>query len=221
VKEAKRVRPRGVVMVDYPGFNLRFAKALWKLGIPVVWYISPQVWVWRKGNIKKLAKYCKKMLVIFPFEPEVYEGSGLDAEFVGHPLVEIVQERTVPGIERDPNCFLLLPGSRSGEVSRLLEPMLDTVCELHKTHPQLYFVIAASREKMRIFPLSARTGEGCEELRQGLLRHFAGEYEKTVLIPYHDGETLAALYRDRVILNREDTEEGIRITYCTTREENQ
>lgn len=83
------------------------------------------------------------------------------------------------------------------------------------------FYALASRERMRIFPLSARTGEGCEALRQGLLRHFAGEHEKTVLIPYHDGETLAALYRDRVILNREDTEEGIRITYCTTEEENQ
>ena len=97
-REAGKSHPHGVVMVDYPGFNLRFAKAMWKLGIPVIWYISPQVWVWRKGNIKKLAKYCRKMLVIFPFEPDVYKGSGLDVEFVGHPLVEIVQERTDPSI---------------------------------------------------------------------------------------------------------------------------
>ena len=146
VKEAKRVRPRGVVMVDYPGFNLRFAKALWKLGIPVVWYISPQVWVWRKGNIKKLAKYCKKMLVIFPFEPEVYEGSGLDAEFVGHPLVEIVQERTDPSIERDPDTVLLLPGSRKKEIKYLLEPFLETVSILKMRRPELSFVISAPRE---------------------------------------------------------------------------
>ena len=147
-KEAKRVRPRGVVMVDYPGFNLRFAKAMWKLGIPVVWYISPQVWVWRKGNIKKLAKYCKKMLVIFPFEPEVYEGSGLDAEFVGHPLVEIVHERTDSSIVRDPETILLLPGSRRKEIKYLLDPFLETASILKMRHPELSFVISAPRESI-------------------------------------------------------------------------
>lgn len=80
------------------------------------------------------------------------------------------------------------------------------------------FYALASRENMRVFAISARTGEGCEDLRQGLLRHFAGEYERTVTIPYHDGESLAALYRQRVILNREDTDEGVRITYCSTEE---
>lgn len=80
------------------------------------------------------------------------------------------------------------------------------------------FYALASRENMRVFAISAKTGEGCEDLRQGLLRHFAGEYERTVTIPYHDGESLAALYRQRVILNREDTDEGVRITYCSTEE---
>lgn len=80
------------------------------------------------------------------------------------------------------------------------------------------FCTLASRENMRVFAISAKTGEGCEDLRQGLLRHFAGEYERTVTIPYHDGESLAALYRQRVILNREDTDEGVRITYCSTEE---
>ena len=90
IREAGKRRPLEVILIDYPGFNIRFAKAMWKAGIPVVWYISPQVWVWRRGNIRKLAKYCRKLMVIFPFEPEVYEGSGLDVEFVGHPLVDIV-----------------------------------------------------------------------------------------------------------------------------------
>ena len=80
------------------------------------------------------------------------------------------------------------------------------------------FYTLAAREKMRIFPLSAHTGEGCDELKNALLRHFAGEYETTVTVPYSDGGTLAALYRDKVILSREDTEEGIRITYCTKEE---
>lgn len=146
--EAKKCRPRCVVMVDYPGFNIRFAKAMWKLHIPVVWYISPQVWVWRKGNIKKLAKYCKKMLVIFPFEPDVYKGSGLDVEFVGHPLVEIVRERTDPAIVRDPETVLLLPGSRRKEIKYLLPDFLRTASILKLRRPELSFVISAPRESI-------------------------------------------------------------------------
>lgn len=148
IREAKKRRPRAVVMVDYPGFNIRFAKALWKAGIPVIWYISPQVWVWRKGNIAKLAKYCRKLMVIFPFEPEVYEGSGLDVEFVGHPLVDIVQSRTDAAIERDANTFLLLPGSRKKEIDYLLEPFLKTVSLLKTRHPNMKFIAALPRERV-------------------------------------------------------------------------
>lgn len=148
LKEAKRVKPRGVVMVDYPGFNIRFAKAMWKIGIPVVWYVSPQVWAWRKGNIKKLEKYCKKLLVIFPFEPEVYKDSSLDVEFVGHPLVEIVQERTDPAIMRDPETVLLLPGSRRKEIKYLLDPFLEASSILKMRYPELSFVISAPRESI-------------------------------------------------------------------------
>lgn len=148
IREAKKRRPAAVILVDYPGFNIRFAKAMWKAGIPVVWYISPQVWVWRKGNIGKLAKYCRKLMVIFPFEPEVYEGSGLDVEFVGHPLVDIVRGRADSSIERDPNSVLLLPGSRKKEIDYLLEPFLKTVSILKSRHPKLQFIVAAPREKI-------------------------------------------------------------------------
>ncbi len=146
-REAARQRPDAVVMVDYPGFNIRFAKRLWKLGIPVIWYISPQVWVWRKSNIPKLAKYCRKLLVIFPFEPEVWKDSGLDTEFAGHPLVEIVRERTDPSIRRDPERILLLPGSRKSETSRLMDPFLETALLLRRRHPHLKFAISAPRKK--------------------------------------------------------------------------
>ncbi len=147
--EAKRRRPDAVVLIDYPGFNIRFAKRLKKAGVPVVWYISPQVWVWRKSNIPKLARYCTKMMVIFPFEVEVYKGSGLDVEFVGHPLVEIVRERRDPSLHRDPKRVLLLPGSRRSETKRLLFPMLETVAILKQRHPDLTFEIATPREKVR------------------------------------------------------------------------
>lgn len=146
--EAACVRPDAVVLIDYPGFNIRFAKMLWKLGIPVIWYISPQVWAWRKSNIPKLAKYCRKMMVIFPFEPDVYKGTGLDTEFVGHPLVGLVKGRVDASIVRDPDRILLLPGSRKSETSRLFEPMLRTVAILHARHPELKFAIAAPRQRI-------------------------------------------------------------------------
>ena len=147
VKRAQAERPDVVMVIDNPGFNIRLAKKLWKLGIPVVWFISPQVWVWRKSNIPRIAKYCRKLIVIFPFETDVWAGSGLETHFGGHPLVEIVRERTDPTIKRDPNHILILPGSRSSETSRLLEPFLKTVLLLHQRHPELRFTISLPREK--------------------------------------------------------------------------
>ena len=146
VRRAAEERPDCVVLIDYPGFNMRFAKKMHKLKIPVIWYISPQVWAWKKGRIRELAEYCSKMLVIFPFETEVYKDSGLDTEFVGHPLVDIIKERTDRKIKRDKNLFLLLPGSRSNEVNRLFVPMLETAVKLYERHPELRFVAAAPRE---------------------------------------------------------------------------
>jgi len=147
IELAKKERPDVVMVIDNPGFNIRLAKQLWKLGIPVVWFVSPQVWVWRKSNIPRIAKYCRKLVVIFPFEEEVWAGSGLETHFGGHPLIEIVRERTDPTLKRDPNHVLILPGSRGSETSRLLEPFLKTVLILHKRHPELYFTISLPREK--------------------------------------------------------------------------
>ncbi len=140
--------PAAAVLIDYPGFNLRLAKRLWKLNVPVVWYISPQVWAWKKGRAAKLATYCAKMLVIFPFEVKVYKEYDLDVEFVGHPLVDIARESGLESVERDDNLVLLLPGSRSNEVNRLFIPMLETAVELKKRHPELRFVAAAPRESV-------------------------------------------------------------------------
>ena len=147
VELAKTTRPDVVMVIDNPGFNIRLAKQLWKLGIPVVWFVSPQVWVWRKSNIPRIAKYCRKLIVIFPFEEEVWAGSGLETHFGGHPLIEIIRERTDPTLKRDPNHILILPGSRGSETSRLLVPFLKTVLILHQRHPELYFTISLPREK--------------------------------------------------------------------------
>lgn len=148
VNKAKEERPDAVVLIDYPGFNMMLAKALSKAGIPVIWYISPQVWAWKKYRIKQLEKYCRKMLVIFPFEVEVYQDTTLDTEFVGHPLLEMVEARRDPAIVRNPDILVLLPGSRSVEINRLLKPMLETATELKKRHPNLNFVLTAPREKI-------------------------------------------------------------------------
>ena len=84
----KELQPCSVLLVDYPGFNLRLAKKVKKLGIPVIYYVSPQVWAWANWRIKKIAHIVDKLLVILPFEVAVYKNTGLDVEFVGHPLIE-------------------------------------------------------------------------------------------------------------------------------------
>ncbi|WP_294433249.1 lipid-A-disaccharide synthase [uncultured Victivallis sp.] len=148
VRAAKQERPDEVVLIDYPGFNLLFALMMYLNRIPVVWYVCPHLWVWGKWRLPVLAKICTKMLVIFPFEEEVFAPTRLRATFVGHPLVDIVEERRNPEIERSPEEFLLLPGSRTMEINFLLRPMLDTISRLAERHPELKFHLSAPREKI-------------------------------------------------------------------------
>jgi lipid-A-disaccharide synthase len=148
LRKADQEKPDAIVLIDYPGFNLRLAKQLHKRGHKVIWYVSPQVWSWGKRRIPKLAEYCNKMMVIFPFEPEIYAGTGLDVEFVGHPLIEIMTEKRAPDVVRDPNTLLLLPGSRTMEINRLLIPMFNTVLELSRNHSKLRVVLPTPRQKI-------------------------------------------------------------------------
>ena len=162
-------RPDVIVLIDYPGFNLRFAHEMYSHRLPVVWYISPQVWVWGKRRIPTLAKLCRKMLVIFPFEKEVYAKTRLDVEFVGHPLIDIMNENK-PGVIRDPDRFLLLPGSRKDEIRRLLPVMLETVLLMEKTKPGLKYTISTPRESIKamvegiVEDFRSRNGDGLPEM---------------------------------------------------------
>lgn len=129
-----------VVLIDFPDFNLHIAKAAKKLGIPVVYYISPQVWAWRRGRIKTIARLVNKMLVVFPFETALYEKAGVDVEYVGHPLVDIARTdvtrtdaRRSLGIDEASIVVSLLPGSRTGEISRILPIMLEAAGIINKT----------------------------------------------------------------------------------------
>ena len=148
VKQAKTERPDRVVLIDYPGFNLLFALVMYCNEIPVIWYVCPHLWVWGKWRLPVLAKICSKMLVIFPFEVEVFAETPLKADFVGHPLVDIVEGRRDPSLVRDPNAFLLLPGSRTMEIERLLPTMLEAVYQLSQKHPQLRFYLSTPRERI-------------------------------------------------------------------------
>lgn len=150
VARAAAERPALVVLIDYPGFNLRFAKQMRALDIPVVYYVSPQVWAWGKGRVPRIAKLVKRMLVIFPFEESLYTKVGLPTRFVGHPLVDLLTgaAQQTP-VTREPNLVLLLPGSRFSEVDRLLAPMVATADALAASQPHLRFVIATPRPAVR------------------------------------------------------------------------
>jgi lipid-A-disaccharide synthase len=116
------------VLIDYPGFNLNIAKKLKAMGVKIIYYISPQVWAWGSGRVKKIQKLVDKMLVVFPFEEEFYKSSGVAAEFVGHPLLERISEHNfLPreelfekfGLDKSKEILLLLAGSRKHEVEKI------------------------------------------------------------------------------------------------------
>lgn len=135
--EVDERRPRLAVLIDSPGFNLRLAKALWRRGIPVVYYISPQVWAWHRSRVKGIARWVAHMLVLFPFEVDFYERYGVPVTHVGHPLVDEVPElRQVWDREgrahrsEAQRRLALLPGSRDSEVEALLPVMLESARRL-------------------------------------------------------------------------------------------
>src|SRR5208283_4689866 len=126
VREAERRRPDAAVLIDFPDFNLRLAHELHKRDIPVVYYVSPQLWAWKQGRIERVRKSVRKMLVIFPFEETFYRKRSIEAQFVGHPLADlappdITRERFAAEYKLDParQWISLLPGSRRAEVSRI------------------------------------------------------------------------------------------------------
>ena len=147
--EVDRARPQAAVLIDYPDFNLRLARQLHARGVPVVYYVSPQVWAWRRGRIRAIRETVARMLVIFPFEEALYREAGVPVSFVGHPLVDLVRrEPDVAGVRRslglDPGrpVVALLPGSRAQEIAHHLSRLAGTVRLLQQRRPELQFVLA-------------------------------------------------------------------------------
>ncbi len=132
-------RPDVLVLIDYPGFNLRFARIAKKRGIKVVYYISPQVWAWHRSRVKKMKTVVDKMLVIFPFEEEFYRREGIDVEFVGHPLLEVLETGLDRagffkrfGIPPETRILALIPGSRTQEIHNIFPVMLGVARRLQQ-----------------------------------------------------------------------------------------
>ncbi|WP_312899930.1 lipid-A-disaccharide synthase [Chryseobacterium taichungense] len=132
-EDIKNNRPDVLILVDYPGFNLRIAKFAKELGIKVVYYISPQLWAWKEGRVEIIKKYVDEMMVILPFEKDFYKKHGVNSHFVGHPLLDAISTLEDINIEKfraenglnEKEIIALLPGSRKQEVEKMLEMMLS------------------------------------------------------------------------------------------------
>jgi lipid-A-disaccharide synthase len=149
LREIEAGRPDAVVLIDYPGFNLRLARALRPtVHRPrIIYYISPQVWAWNRGRIKQMAQWLDLMLCIFPFEAELYNQSGLRTIFVGHPMSERLEPLRVEG-PRDPDLIALFPGSRRREIRKILPILLAAARQLARSKPKLHFEIAAASAEL-------------------------------------------------------------------------
>jgi lipid-A-disaccharide synthase len=160
-------RPAAFIGADYPGFNLGLEEQLRAAGIPTVHFVGPQIWAWRRGRIKKIQRAVSHMLVIFPFEQELYEQAGVPVTYIGHPLAEtiplepdVAAARRALGIPQDAAVVTVMPGSRMSEVKYLTEPYLRTVQLLAAREPALRFVapMAGARQTAYFKELAARAG---------------------------------------------------------------
>lgn len=164
IREAEQRKPDAAILIDFPDFNLRLARELHKRQIPIIYYVSPQLWAWRQGRIRQIQKYVRKMLVIFPFEKEFYQGHQVDVEYVGHPLAE----KSPPAITRAQYAaenkldasklwVALLPGSRRKEFSLNFGPMMESAGRLGT---QYEFILPVANSLDRNWVLRQFAGYG-------------------------------------------------------------
>lgn len=137
-------KPDLLILVDYPGFNLRLAKFAKQHGIRVLYYISPQIWAWKAGRIRTIQRCVDHMAVILPFEKTIYENAGVPASFVGHPLMKRaspVMSASELGLPQNKRLIAMLPGSRTNEIEHHMPILVQTIQRLMTTNPDLHFVI--------------------------------------------------------------------------------
>ena len=180
LRQARRRRPAAAVLVDYPGFNLRLAAKLHAAGIKVVYYICPQVWAWNRSRIPHMARIVDRLITIFPFEAEHFEGTGLRVDFAGHPLAADVDrlrsepEKPLPWAGRATR-LALLPGSRRHEIERILPPMAQAAARLRGDKPDLAALVAAPGAEQAELARAVLRDCGIEEadvqVVEGVTRH--------------------------------------------------
>jgi lipid-A-disaccharide synthase len=196
----RELRPDLVVLVDSSGFNIPFARRARRLGCPTLYYVSPQVWAWRTGRIRKLARWVNQLAVIFPFEPKVYEGTRVPVEYVGHPLVERLAHvsaahdrdgaRRALGLPANARIVVLLPGSRASEMRHLLPLQLEVARVLHARDPRIHFAMPRAASVAR------------ETLENGIR---AARLPSLLQIDVLDGHSLEALRAADVALLKPGT----------------
>ncbi|MDO8548574.1 MAG: lipid-A-disaccharide synthase [Ignavibacteria bacterium] len=151
---------KNIILIDYPGFNLNFAKKVKQLGVKIIYYVSPQVWAWGSGRIKRIKNLVRKMFIVFPFEEKLYRDAGVDVEFVGHPLLERIdkydflpKEKFFKMYELNPGkeILLILPGSRSHEVEKIFPAAMEAALKLSKEFNLQVAVAGASGIDEKLF----------------------------------------------------------------------
>ena len=134
IEKIKQERPAVVVLIDYPGFNLRLAKKIKPLGIPVIYYISPQLWAWGEKRVEIIRNNIERMLVILPFEKEFYKKHNIESDFVGHYLLEDIDEKMISSEVPSGGHIAIFPGSREVEIKRLLSPMIAAISRFNQMY---------------------------------------------------------------------------------------
>jgi lipid-A-disaccharide synthase len=195
--EIEATKPTALLLVDYPGFNLRLAEAAKKRlpALKTIFYISPQVWAWNRGRIPRMARYLDLMLCIFPFEKALYEASGLRTEFVGHPMLDSLAPLKT-GVPRRENLVGLFPGSRHREVKRLFPVMLEAARLLSQRDPTVSFEVSAANPAVADWMRAhlAAVGVAPSFCPIGLDRFYTLAQEATVGMVCSGTATLEAAY---------------------------
>lgn len=149
VGSARIDRPDALIVIDSPDFNFRLAPRVKRLGVPVIYYIGPQIWAWRRGRLKSIRAFADRVLVIFPFEETIYREGGVPVEFVGHPLLDLSSTTAsrgafleAHGLSPSAACVALLPGSRTNEVTRILPVLAAASARIREAVPGAQFIVA-------------------------------------------------------------------------------
>lgn len=203
-------RPAAFIGVDYPGFNLGLEQQLRAAGIPTLHFIGPQIWAWRGSRIKKIVRAVSHMLVIFPFEEELYRKAGVPVTYVGHPLAEIIPmvpdqrtARAALSLRQDQRVVAILPGSRMSELKYNTASFLGAIRLLKQREPQLQFVAPMAGDKQRVYFEQLLAQNGSTELGIQVLNgqsHIAMEAADVVLVASGTASLEVALYKKPMVI---------------------